>query len=359
MSLADKLVADVRKEFGEKSAYLAKDIPQRGGISSGSLALDYAIGPLGGMPRDFVVELFGPESSGKSTLGMLTIANFLHAQPTRGALILDLEHKLTEPRLRQLLGDERMKRTVVLYPDYIEQAHDMYMQLVPSGDICVAMLDSIGGAPGKKAVEDSAEQANYGTAKAITNFAKQSGIYAHKYECLTIGINQQRDNLDPRSHALVTPGGRGWKHHCMLRVYLRKGKGRMSAQRGNDTVDVGHEVTGRIIKNHLGGIEGREFTYWLYSAPYPEANKEVGVDQAEEIERLATATGVVARSGGWYKHPGLPKGQVNGKPAFTAALDADPGLRQVLAEATLAALKDDIDLTAPEAEKVGPIVDAD
>lgn len=357
MSLADKLVADVRKEFGEKSAYLAKDIPHRGGIASGSMALDYAIGPMGGLPRDRVMEFFGPESSGKSTLGLLAIANSLDAQPKRGALILDLEGKMQEDRIRQLLGVERMKRTVVLYPDYIEQAHDMYMALVPSGDIAFAMIDSIGGAPSKRATEESAESPGFGAAKAITAFARQSGIYANKYECATLGINQLRENLKINSHELITPGGKGWKHHCALRVYLRKGKGRMSVKMGDDTVDVGYTVAGRVIKNHVGGIEGREFSYWFYNAPYQD--KGIGVDIGEEVERLATATGVVERGGGWYKHEGLPGGQVQGKEKFTAALNADAALRKALADATMAALREvpEVDLTGPDPEKVGVVPD--
>jgi len=356
-TLAEQLVKQVRKEFGEKAAFLAKDIPNRSGVSSGSIALDYAIGPLGGMPRDHCVEFFGPESSGKSTLGLMCVANNLDFHTERGALILDTEHKMTEERLTQLLGPERMKRVVVAYPDHIEHAHDMYTALVPSGDIGVVMLDSIGGAPVKKATEDSAEKANFGNAKAVTAFARMAGGHSHKYECLTIGINQLRENLDPRSHALITPGGKGWKHACMLRVYLRKGKGRVSMVMGNDTVDVGYTVAGRIHKNHLGGIEGREFTYWFYNAPYQ--GKTIGVDQAEEVERLSTATGVVTRNGGWYVHEGLPDGKVNGKERFTEALNANPALRATLAEATLAALRNDSVISLEGEETIGPIREKD
>lgn len=341
MSLADKLVVDLRKDFGEKSAYLAKDIPRRGGISSGSLALDHAIGPLGGLPRDRCAEFFGPESSGKTTLGLLAIRNFLDAQPRRGALILDTEHKLDSDRIRQLLGDERRKRLVVTYPDHIEEAQDIYTHpsLVSSGDIAIVLLDSIGGSPTKAVGEKSAEEGDFGNAKAVTRFARIAQGMAHKNECLTIGINQMRENFKPNDHSLNTPGGRGWKHACMLRVYLRTGKGRINILMGSDIVAVATTVAGRVYKNHLGGIEGREFSYWFYNTAYD--GKPVGVDQAEEIERLAVATGVITRNRGWYYHDALPGGKVNGKDKLSTTLNADDALRKTLADATLEALRSD------------------
>jgi recombination protein RecA len=155
--LAQSLVTEIRKKFGDESAYMASDIPSRGGITSGSLSLDFAIGPMGGLPRDRVMEFFGPESSGKTTLALLAISEFLDAQPKRGALILDLEHKLDLDRMHKLLGP-RMDRVVVTFPDYIEEAQDIYTMpsTVPSGDVCIALLDSIGGAPNKTMTERSA-----------------------------------------------------------------------------------------------------------------------------------------------------------------------------------------------------------
>lgn len=337
-TLAEKLVRQVNKSQGEQTAYLAKDMPRRGGISSGSLALDYAIGPIGGFPVDRCIELFGPESSGKTTLALMGIANFLDAQPRRGALILDTEHKMESDRLTMLLGVERMKRVVVTYPDHIEQAQDIYTELVPGGDIAVALLDSIGGSPTKAVGEKSAEDGDFGNAKAVTRFARIAGGMAHKYECLTVGINQMRENLKPNDHSLNTPGGKGWKHACMLRIYLRKGKGKMPYDIGNDTVDAGNTVAGRIYKNHLGGIEGREFSYWFYNMAIP--GHPIGVDQTEETVRLSTALGVVGRSGGWYSHDLLPGGKVNGLPRLIEAVAADEKVRKGIAALTMAALRD-------------------
>lgn len=341
-TLAESLVADLNKSFGENTAYTAQTMPRRGGISSGSLALDYAIGPIGGFPRDRVMEIFGPESSGKTTLALMAIGNFLDAQPARGALILDTEHKLTEERLRMLLTDEHIKRLVVTYPDHVEQAQNIYTKLVPTGDIAIALLDSIGGSPNKTMVARDAEDADYGNAKAVTRFGKIATGHSHKYECCTIGINQLRDNLNPNDHSLITPGGKGWKFNCMLRIYVRPGKGKFSIQVGNDTVTAGYTVAGRIYKNHLGGIEGREFSYWFYNTP--TGTKRIGVDQGEEVTRLSTALGVVTRQGGWYYHDAFPGGKVNGLPRLIALVDEDAALRKVISEQTYARLRD------PEAE---------
>lgn len=335
-TLAEKLVAQVNKKQGEGTAMLARDMPVRGGISSGSLALDYAIGPVGGFPRDRVMEIFGPESSGKTTLALMAIGNFLDAQPTRGALILDTEHKMTYDRVKMMIGAERAQRVVVTYPDHIEQAQDIYTELVPSGDIAVTLLDSIGGSPTAAVLDKSAEDGDYGNAKAVTRLARIAGGMAHKYECCTIGINQLRDNMDPKSHALNTPGGKGWRYHCMLRIYVRPGKGKDYLQIGNDTVTAGNTIAGRIYKNHLGGIEGREFSYWFYNTPTP--GHPFGVERTEETVRLSTALGVVLKSGGWYSHPSLPGGKVNGLPRLTEAVAANEALRAEIAQATMEAL---------------------
>lgn len=346
-AMAEGMVKDINKKFGEGNAYMASDIPSRGGISSGSLSFDFAIGPMGGLPRDRCVEYFGPESSGKTTLALLNIATFLDAQPKRGALILDTEHKLDLDRLHSLLGP-RMERVVVTFPDYIEDAQDIYTTLVPRGDIAITLLDSIGGAPTKAVLEKSAQEGDYGNAKAVTRFARIAQGMSHKYECLTIGVNQVRDNMSANSHEIITPGGKGWKHACSLRTYLRKGKGKMPKIIDGDTVNIGTTVAGRIYKNHLGGIEMREFTYWFYNVATEEFG--FGVDQGEETSRLSIATGVVAKSGGWFKHEALPGGQINGQPNLIEYLRVNPEPRAIIAAATLAALRVD-----PEAAvKIAP-----
>lgn len=333
------LVKDIRKQFGEDAVYPASEIPSRGGITSGSLAFDYAIGPMGGLPRDRCIEFFGPESSGKTTLGLLAIAQFLDAQPQRAALILDLEHKLDLDRMTALLGS-RMERVIVTFPDYIEEAQDIYTMpvAVPSGDIAITLLDSIGGAPNKSMTERSATEVDYGNAKMVTRFGKIAQGHSHKYECATIGINQIRDNFNPNDHSINTPGGKGWKHNCSLRVYLRKGKGRQNMSIAGETVVVGHTVAGRIYKNHLGGIEGREFSYWIYNVPTAEYG--FGVDQGEETSRLSVATGVVQRNGGWLYHDALPGGKINGQYALTALMRVDAEARVKIAAQTIEALRE-------------------
>ena len=118
-----KLKDDLVEGFGAESVMMASDIPVRPRISSGSLALDFAIG--GGMPTDRIVEVAGAEGCGKTSLALLTMQQFLDAQPDRGALILDVEHKLSADWVEQLIGAERMKRVILAWPDTAEQGTDL------------------------------------------------------------------------------------------------------------------------------------------------------------------------------------------------------------------------------------------
>lgn len=192
----DKLYTDLRTEFGEDTIMRAVDIPKRPGIPSGSLALDFAVG-FGGMPQDRVIEISGKESSGKTTLALMIMTHFLDAQtdPSRGALVLDLEHKLTADWLEYLVGSDRMERIIYIQPDHAEQATNIYKTAVRSGQVCFALYDSIAGAPTKRR-NDDAEVAGYGgNAGAITEFARSAANLSAKYVCLTVGINQTRDDF--------------------------------------------------------------------------------------------------------------------------------------------------------------------
>lgn len=200
-----KLRDSMQKKYGDSSVMLVSDIPVRPPLPSASLALDFAMG--GGLPPDRVVEIAGQEGTGKSSLGLLSMANFLDAQPDRGAVILDLEHKITASWVEQLIGKDRMERVILGWPSHVEEATDMYMQAVSTGEISFVLIDSIGGAPSQRVTEKSAEIGNIGgNALSITRLAQLASIQSQKMSCLTMGINQTRDDMQGYNRMVCLAG---------------------------------------------------------------------------------------------------------------------------------------------------------
>jgi len=338
-----KLKDQVVDHYGENSIMFASDIPVRAPISSGSLALDFAVG-IGGLPPDRVIEVAGADGCGKTTLGLYTMMSFLDAQPTRGALILDTEHKLTMDWVEQLIGPQRMARVLLAWPDHMEQAIDMYTDMVSSGQISMVLFDSIGGSPTKRVESKSAERGNIGgNSLAVTNFAHRAGVYSQKYNCLTFGINQVREDLDG-FHRHTTPGGRAWKHHCILRLLLR----RSSRETIEDTVNgekiqVGFKVIAKVFKNQLAA-EGRTAWWWFYHVPTEKYG--FGIDRLDEIIRLGVVTKVIEQKGPYYYHSLLPDGRVQGRDALMAAIHGNDETQSTIVAETMNRLRADEGLLA-------------
>ena len=308
--VVDKLLAELQAKYGADSIMRASEVPVRPPIPSGSLALDFATG-VGGLPSDRVIEVAGDEGSGKTTLGLITMKNFLDKHPDRIAVILDTEHKLTMEWVEYLIGAERMRRVIYLQPDYMEQATNMYVDAVSDGSVGFVLFDSIGGSPTKAAAEKDAEKMQVGgNANAVTKFARLASTYSAKYACLTFCINQVRADMDGfRRH--MTPGGHGFKHACVMRIKLRKStQDKVEAVVNGEKLVVGYKVFASVIKNQLAA-PGRVAWWWFYNIDTEQYG--FGIDALEEIVRLAVATGVVQQNGSWYSHPALPEYKSSGE----------------------------------------------
>lgn len=322
-----------------KSIMWASEIPIREKLHSGSLALDFAMG--GGIPSDRCVELAGEEKAGKTTLALHTLMNFLDAQPDRGCLFLDTEHKITESWMEKLIGRERMKRIILTWPDHIEQATDMYTTALESGDICMAILDSIGGSPTMRTMVDSqgksksAETGNIGgNALGVTRFSNIATGYSQKYHCLTLGINQVRDDMSGY-HRHITPGGRAWKHACVLRLQLMRTSEKVIRKVNGEDIPVGFRVKAKVVKNQLG-VEGRTAEYLFYPVETEEFG--FGLDTIEEITRLSLVTDVVRRGGSSYFHDVFPGGSVKSKEAFFKKVKDDKEIQNALSKQVIEVL---------------------
>jgi recombination protein RecA len=340
--LRDQLVTS----YDARSVMMASDMPRHPRYSTGSLSLDFATG-VGGWPSDRLIEVFGTESCGKTTLGLLGMSNFLDAQPKRCALVLDTEHKLDIDWLATLVGADRLEnRVIYLQPDDIEQATQMYKEAVASGLVCFTLFDSIASSTTRKSVQSDKDEMT-GNAKAMARFAPIMGAFSAKYQCCTFAVNQTREDI-AGFHRILTPGGRAPKHAAALRVYLKQGKGEIIEEINGEKVKVGYPVVAKIVKNQVGGIEGRTCQYWFMNVATDKWG--FGVDQTEEISRLGLITGVIERKGGWYYHEDLPGGKILGADILAKQVKADPGLRQKLTATIMARLSE-------HAHEVAPITD--
>lgn len=348
-----KLRDEINKVHGEGSAYFAKDIPPPDIITSGSLSLDYAVG-LGGLPNNCVMEICGPEGIGKTSFAFVIVRQYLDAFPTKGIVILDVEHKISPEWAAKLIGEHRMDRVMIMWPDTAEQATDMYVAACKSEAVSAVVFDSIGGAPTQRVTEKSAEVGNVGgNALAITRFAQLAQIHSDKYRVLTIGINQLRDGMNPRlPHATRTPGGRGWKHACALRIQLKPGGEDYEETINSEKIRVGYKVKAVVIKSGIG-VPYRTAEWNFFNVP-TEKYGPIGIDTTDEIARLSKATGVFQMSGSHFNHPALPGGKVNGVKALAEALRADDALRMTVTSEIMASLRDG----QVNASEVAPIIDS-
>ncbi len=308
------LMKDIRKKHGDHAISTASDIPKFVSIPSGSLCLDY-ITEIGGMPSNRVVEYVGDPGSGKSTLAMHTMDNALKVYPDRYALFIDLEQKLTTDWMANFVED--MDRVLVINPEHIEQGTDRYKDFVRSGEICVVVLDSIGGAPTRRTTEKSAEIANFGgNSIGVGEFARHAATLGGKFNCLTIGINQVRVDMYGFKR-LTSPGGQAWKHACSLRVHVKRGSDKYNEKQPNgEDIQVGYDVVVKIVKSGVG-TPFRATQYRFYSTK--SQSGAFGVDRVDEVIRMGRLAEVFERRGAWYYHAALPDdGKIHGEPALLA-----------------------------------------
>lgn len=310
--MVSKATMDVMKKikstYGDHAISLASEIRQFDVIPSGSLCLDYITG-IGGLPSNRVIEYAGEPGSGKSTLAMHSMNNALKMFPDRIGLFFDLEQKITVDWMSNFIED--MERVYILSPDHIEQATDMFKESVKTGEVCVVTLDSIGGAPTKRTTDKSAEIANFGgNAIGVGEFARNAATLGGKYRCLTIGINQIRQDMSGYRR-FMTPGGEAWKHACSLRVQTKRGPDKYIEKKSSgEDVQVGYDVIVKTVKSGIG-TPFRATQYRFYTERSQKG--AFGVDRLDEVLRLGRLAEIFERRGGWYYHPSLPDGKINGE----------------------------------------------
>ncbi len=278
-------------------------------ISSGSISVDAALG-VGGFPRGRVIEVFGPESSGKTTLALQVIAQ---AQAAGGAAaFVDAEHAL-DPAYARKLGVD-IDNLIVSQPDYGEQALEITSALVSCGVIDVVVVDSVAALVPKAELEGEMGDSFMGLHARLMSQAlrKITGAVAKANACM-IFINQIREKIGVMfGNPETTTGGRALKFFSSVRVEVR----RMSAIKDGDTL-IGNRTKIKIVKNKI-------------AAPFREAEVDIlygeGISRESDLIDLGAEQGVVEKSGAWFSFAGERLGQ--GRDNARLFLKEHPEVRQ-------------------------------
>jgi recombination protein RecA len=290
----DLTLANLEKQFGRGSILRlgSRNVIPVTVISSGSISVDAALG-VGGFPRGRVVEIFGPESSGKTTLALQVVAE---AQKAGGAAaFIDAEHALDPVYARKLGVDT--DNLLVSQPDYGEQALEITGALVASGAIDVVVIDSVAALVPKAELEGEMGDSHMGLQARLMSQAlrKLAGTVSRTNTCL-IFINQLREKIGVMfGNPETTTGGRALKFYASIRADVR----RIGSIKEGDAV-VGSRTKVRIVKNKV-------------AAPFREAEFDLihgeGISREGDLLDLGASNGVVEKSGSWFSYRGERIGQ--------------------------------------------------
>ena len=303
-------LSQIEKQFGKGSVMRMGDanaVRNIEVISTGSLGLDLALG-VGGVPKGRVVEIYGPESSGKTTMTLHIIAE---AQKTGGTCaFVDAEHAL-DPTYAQKLGVDT-DELLVSQPDTGEQALEITDMLVRSGAVDVVVVDSVAALTPKAEIEGDMGDSHVGLqARLMSQALRKLTGNIKRSNCIVIFINQIRMKIGVMfGSPETTSGGNALKFYASVRLDIR----RIGAIKKGDEV-VGNETRVKVVKNKV-------------APPFRQANFEIlygeGVSREGEIIEFGVAQGLIEKSGAWYSYNGDRIGQ--GKENVRSFLRENPDI---------------------------------
>ena len=302
-------IKQLEKQYGKGTVMKLGQAPALNveAISTGSITLDCALG-IGGVPRGRIVEIFGPESSGKTTVALHIIAS---AQKAGGeAAFIDVEHAL-DPVYAKALGVE-IDSLLVSQPDTGEQALEITEALVRSGAIDVIVVDSVAAMVPKAEIEGLMGDTHVGLQARLMSQAlrKLTGVIS-KTNCVAVFINQLREKVGVMyGNPEVTPGGRALKFYSSVRLDVRKQE---QLKAGGEVI--GNHTKVKVVKNKV-------------APPFKEAEFDImygqGISRVGEILDLAVKLDIVEKSGAWFSYKGERLGQ--GRDNVKELIAANPAL---------------------------------
>lgn len=290
----DQVLADIEKQFG-KGAIMKlgeKGVRNVDVVSSGSLMLDRALG-VGGYPKGRIIEIFGPESSGKTTIALHAIAE---VQKTGGrAAFIDAEHAL-DPVYAKKLGVDT-DELLLSQPDTGEQALEIAEALVRSEAMSIIVIDSVAALVPQAEIEGEMGDSHVGLqARLMSQALRKLGGIVNKTNTICIFINQLREKVGVMfGNPETTPGGRALKFYSTVRLDVRRGE---QIKVNGDVL--GNKTVIKVVKNKV-------------APPFKTAEVEImygeGISKIGEVIDLAASMGIIDKSGAWFSYKGEKIGQ--------------------------------------------------
>lgn len=262
---------------------------------------------FGGIPVGKLIEFYGEEHGGKTTTALDVVANFQEMERRKAeddttyvektVLYCDIENALDVEWAEKLGVD--IDSMYVLQPkgQSAEQIFDFILSCIETGEIGLFVIDSLGAMISQQAYEkDVAEKTYAGISMALTTFSKKAEMLMSKYKCTGIGINQVRDDLNSQWGGYTTPGGKAWKHLCMVRLQFTRGK--FFDENGKDLTRGAETPAGNYVEMAITKIKScpptrRKGSYKL--------RYDIGIDYVADLIDVATRVGAIVQEGSWYK----------------------------------------------------------
>ena len=290
----EEALKQIKKQYGQGAIMKLGDrvSVKVDAISSGSLLLDAALG-IGGYPKGRVIEIYGPESSGKTTVALHAIAS---AQKKGGrAAFIDAEHAI-DPEYAKRLG-VNVDELILSQPDSGEQAMEIVEILIKSQSVDLVVVDSVAALVPQPELDGEMSDAQVGAqARLMSKALRKITALLNKSECSIIFINQLREKVGIMfGNPETTPGGRALKFYSTIRLDVRKGE---ALKNGSDII--GNVVNIKVVKNKV-------------AAPFKTASVDlvygIGINHEGEVLDLAANNEIVKKSGAWYDYNGERIGQ--------------------------------------------------
>ena len=331
--ILEEAIGDIRSKFGDGAIMRLGDTARKNidVIPSGVLPLDVALG-IGGYPKGRIVEIFGPESSGKTTIALCAIAE---AQKAGGvAAFIDAEHAL-DPNLAQTLG-VNIEDLYLAQPDSGEQALYVVDQLVRTGAVDIVVVDSVAALTPQAEIEGRIGESQLGLQARMMSYSlRRLASIISKTNCVVVFINQLRAMISTGyapGPSETTTGGRALKFYASIRLEVRRGK-----KLEKSDVTIGHELYLKVVKNKLAPPFRTAHASLIYGK---------GIPMGVAVVDMAIDFNVINKKGAWLSYKGETLGQ--GKEAVAKFLSENKNLQDEIIKEIMAEVSQGIGF-APEA----------